>query len=313
MIDKKVLLGHCACFTAYAIFGVNIITTKDLTAGHLISPIGIFCLRAIATSSIFWLISFFMPGEKVARRDFPKIFLASLLGFFLTQITFLTASPLITPMSWSVLSSVTPIFTMFIAAIALKEPISLKKAAGVLLSFVGIICLILSSSGTGGGPETSSLAGYVLAILNSFGFALYLGVFRPLIVRYSVVTFMKWIFLFAFLMSAPFAAGELLRFDFSVMEGHQILDLAFLIIFATFVSYFLIPLGQKHIRPTLVSLYSYLQPIFAIAISICIGMDTLDAKKVIASLAVVGGVLLVSFSRSASPRESASAVRESVE
>ena len=299
MKNRKVLIGHLACFVAYAIFGVNIITTKDLTSGHLLSPIAIFCLRSLGAGLLFWIISFCRPAEKVAHSDYPKILLASLLGFFLTQITFLTASPIITPMGWSVVSSVTPIFTMIIAAIALKEPITGKKVSGVLLSFIGILFLILTSKTSASGPETSSVWGYVLAILNGLGFALYLGIFRPLISRYSVVTFMKWIFLFAFLMSVPFSAREIVAFDFSQVNGSFVFELGFLIICATFISYFLIPLGQKCIRPTLVSMYSYLQPIIAITISIIIGMDTLTWPKVLAALAVLGGVLLVNFSKSA--------------
>ena len=299
MKDRKVLIGHLACFVAYAIFGVNIITTKDLTSGHLLSPIAIFCLRSLGAGLLFWIISFCRPAEKVARRDYPKILLASLLGFFLTQMTFLTASPIITPMGWSVVSSVTPIFTMIIAAIALKEPITGKKVSGVLLSFVGIVFLILTSKTSSSGPETSSVWGYVLAILNGLGFALYLGIFRPVIARYSVVTFMKWIFLFAFLMALPFSVTEIIAFDFTQVSGSFIFELGYLIVCATFISYFLIPVGQKYIRPTLVSMYSYLQPLIAITISIIIGMDTLTWSKILATFAVLGGVLLVNFSKSA--------------
>ena len=67
---------------------------------------------------------------------------------------------------------------------------------------------------------------------------------------------------------------------------------------ALFIPYFLIPVGQKRIRPTLVSMYSYVQPIIAIVISIYIGMDTLTWQKVLAAVTVFGGVLLVNYSRS---------------
>lgn len=299
MASKNELAGHAACFVAYAIFGVNIITTKDLTSSHQLSPLAIFCLRSLGAGMLFWIISLFRPAEKVARRDYPKILLASFLGFFLTQMTFLVASPMITPMSWSIISSVTPIFTMIIAAVALREPITGKKAGGVLLSFAGIVFLILTSKTSSSGPESSSVTGYVLALLNGLSFSLYLGIFRPVIERYSVVTFMKWIFLFAFLMCVPFAAAEVVTFDFVDAGGSFLLELGYLIVFATFISYFLIPVGQKNIRPTLVSLYSYLQPIIAIAISICIGMDTLSWSKILAAMAVLGGVLLVNYSKRA--------------
>ena len=111
------LLGHLACFIAYSIFGINIIVCKDLTSSHLISPMALFCLRSIGAGLLFWLISLFTPSEKVERKDFAKIFFASVLGFFLTQITFLIAIPDITPMDCSIVSAISPILTMFIAAL----------------------------------------------------------------------------------------------------------------------------------------------------------------------------------------------------
>ena len=125
---KEKTTGHLACFIAYAIFGINIIVCKDLTSSRLISPIALFCLRSLGAGSLFWLISCFLPKEKVEKKDYGKIMMASLLGFFLTQITFLMAIPDITPMDCSIVSSLSPIYTMFIAAYALKEPITLRKA-----------------------------------------------------------------------------------------------------------------------------------------------------------------------------------------
>ena len=298
---KEKTVGHLACFIAYAIFGINIIVCKDLTSSRLISPIALFCLRSLGAGLLFGLISNFLPTEKVEKKDYIKIFLASVLGFFLTQMTFLMAIPDITPMDCSIVSSLSPIYTMFIAAYALREPITTRKVGGVLLSFCGVIYLIMNSvTGTGGTIQTS-IVGILLMIANSLCFSLYLGLFKPTITKYSVITFMKWIFLFASLLSLPLAGKELVTFDYSQLSGMYLGELAFLIVCSTFITYFLIPIGQKRIRPTLVSMYSYVQPIIAIVISICIGMDTLNWQKVLAAATVFGGVVLVNYSRSAKP------------
>ena len=110
---------------------------------------------------------------------------------------------------------------------------------------------------------------------------------------------MKWIFLFAFAVSAPFAGKEIVAIDWASIPKIQLAELAYLIVCATFITYFLIPIGQKRIRPTLVSMYSYVQPIIAIIVSICIGMDTLTWQKVAAAVMVFSGVIIVSYSRSA--------------
>lgn len=289
--------GHIACFTAYAIFGVNIIVCKDLTSGHLISPIGIFTLRSLGAGLMFWILSLFLPAEKVEKKDYLKILAAAFLGYFVTQLTFLVAIPDVTPMHCSIISSMSPIYTMFIAAVVLKEPLSWKKAGGVALSLCGILFLIFNNaSGTSGASE-SKLSGIFLMFLNSLSFSLYLGIFKPVIAKYSVVTFMKWIFLFSALMSLPLSLREVVSLEWTKIPSVQMWELGFLIVFATFVSYFLIPFGQKRIRPTLVSMYSYIQPIIATIISIILCMDILTWQKLMAALMVFAGVFIVSRSR----------------
>lgn len=295
---SKSILGHIACFTAYLIFGLNIVVCKDLTSSGVISPLGLFTMRSIGAGSLFWIISLFMPKERVERRDLPKIFAASVLGFFLTQICFLMAISRITPMDCSIITSLSPLYTMFIAAFALKEPLSAQKIGGVVLSLCGVIYLILNSVTAASGVVETTPVGVLLMIGNSLCFSLYLGIFKPIITKYSVVTFMKWIFLFSSLMTLPFTATEIAKTEFLALPLSFIAELAFLIICATFVTYFLIPVGQKLLRPTLVSMYSYVQPVVAVVLSVCVGMDTLTWQKILAAITVFSGVVIVSYSRS---------------
>ena len=297
MEKERRLDGHIACFTAYAIFGINIIVCKDLTGGHLISPVALFTLRSLGAGALFWILSLFGPHEKVEKKDYLKIFAAAFLGYFVTQLTFLIAIPDVTPMHCSIMSAMSPIYTMFIAAIVLKEPLSWQKSGGVLLSLCGIIFLILNNAGSQSGASESTLTGLFLMFLNSLSFSLYLGIFKPLIQKYSVVTFMKWIFLFSAAMSLPFSFGEVTSLSWTRIPSAQMWELGYLVVFATFISYFLIPYGQKRIRPTLVSMYSYIQPIIATILSIILGMDILTWEKVLAAAMVFGGVIIVSRSK----------------
>ena len=298
-MTRSSITGHLSAFIAYAIFGFNIIVCKDLTNGHLIPPLGIFTLRSLVAGALFWIVSLFLPKEKVDRKDYIRIFVASLLGFFTCQVTFLVGIPHITPMDCSILTAMSPIYTMAIAAMVIKEPVTLQKAGGVAISFIGIIYLIISRVTAPGGVTESTPFGIVMIILNSLSFSMYLGIFKPLISKYSAVTFMKWIFLFSALVSTPLSVKGLTEVEWTAIPSIQYAELAYLIILATFVTYFLIPVAQKRIRPTLVSMYSYIQPIIAIVISIVIGMDHLTWQKILAAAMVFGGVIIVSYSRSA--------------
>lgn len=293
------LFGHLAVAGAYTIFGLNIVFCKDIANAEAVSPILLFTLRAIGAAALFWLLSLFQPKEPIARGDIGLIMLASFVGLFVPQLTFLKAMTLSATIDASVMHTLSPIFTMFFAFFFLKEPITWKKALGVAISFGGVLLLIFNSVHATGGIEQTAPLGFVMLVLNSLSFALYLGAFRKLISRYSVVTFMKWTFLFALLLSLPFSARELVTTDFAAIPHNVLWEIAYLVFFATFVAYFLIPYGQKRIRPTLVSMYTYLQPIIAAVVSIITDLDVLTWQKLLATLLVFAGVALVMRSRAA--------------
>ena len=293
---NRQLIGHLASFGAYAIFGLNIVFCKDIANQGELSPIFLFTLRAFCAGLLFWMLGLFTRREKVPAIDLLRMAGAALLGLVLPQMTFLTAITMTAPIDLSVVQSMTPIMTMFVAAIFLKEPITWKKAGGVALSFAGVLWLIFQSTHAAGPVQTRPL-GIVLTITNALCFALYLGICRPVIQRYSVVTLMKWMFLFAFLVSLPFSAKQVVALDYAAVPAKVWWEVGYLIIFATFIAYFLIPIGQQRIRPTLVSMYGYLQPIIASAVGIAIGMDRLTWMKLLAAVCVFAGVAIVNRSR----------------
>lgn len=294
------LRGHLAIAAAYSIFGLNVVLCKDIANSEAVSPYVLFTFRAIGASALFWLVSIFQPEEKIEKGDLWRIALASFLGLYLTQMSFLVGITMATAIDSAILGTLGPVFTMIFAYFFIGEPITGKKAGGVTVALAGVIFLILNSVHAGGASSTTPL-GFVMLLINSLTFSMYLGIFRPLISKYSVVTFMKWAFLFALLMSLPFSVKGMLTMDYGAVPVLVRWEIGYLIIFATFIAYYLIPYGQKRIRPTLVSMYNYLSPIIATVVSIWTGIDHLTWQKVVAASAIVGGVILVSKSRSAKP------------
>ena len=296
---NRVTVGHLACAAAYIIFGINVVVCRDIATDGGLEPIVLFSMRSLVAGVLFWLLSLFTPREQVPPRDLLRLSGAGVLGLFLPQLTFLHAIAHTTPVDLSVMSTTTPIFTMFVAAIFLREPITWKKVLGVAMSFGGILWLILQSTFTSAGPSQTEPIGIMFCFANYIVFALYLGTCRPLIARYSVVTSMKWMFLVSFLISLPFSIPHLPQSDFGAVPVQVWWEIGFMIFFSTFLAYYLIPIGQQRIRPTLVSMYGYLQPIIAIAVAIWSGMDRLTVTKMLAALLVFTGVWVVNKSRAA--------------
>lgn len=256
----------------------------------------LFLLRSAGALLLFCIASTVTrTKERVEVRDLWKIALASMLGLFLTQFSFLEAITMTTAVDASVLSLMTPVMTMIVAAIALKDRITAHGIIGLAVSFSGVLFIVLNSVGSSGGADRTTLGGVLLMFVNTLSFACYVGIFKPLIRKYSVITFMKWMFVFSTVYALPFAPG-LLRTDFQSMTPAIVWQVLFVVVCATFISYFLIPIGQKRLKPMLVCMYSYVQPVVAMCISLAAGLDTMTWAKGVAAVLVFLGVGIVNFS-----------------
>lgn len=297
------LAGHLACAGAYTIFGLNIVFCKDISNASVVSPEALFGMRMIAAAGIFWLISLFAKHEKVPFKDVCLMALAGIIGLVLPQYTFLKGITMASSIDCSIIGSLTPVWAMLFAAFFLKEPITGKKVLGVATSIAGALLLILTSLHFKGGLQSSTPAGMALLLANCFTFGAYLGIFRPLTQKYSIVTLMKWMFFFSMVVALPLSLKPIMSVDYAAVTPRITLEITYVIVMATFVAYFLIPAGQRRLRPTIVSMYTYLQPIIAVVVSIISGLDVMTWQKIVAIALVFAGVWIVNKSRAASPAE----------
>jgi drug/metabolite transporter (DMT)-like permease len=114
---------------------------------------------------------------------------------------------------------------------------------------------------------------------------------------------MKWMFLFATLCSLPLCWRDIVAVDYISLPVNIYIRVAYIVIFATFFAYLLIPIGQKFLRPTIVSMYNYLQPLVSSLVAVALGMDTFGWTKGIATLLVFSGVYVVTQSKSRAQME----------
>ena len=70
-------------------------------------------------------------------------------------------------------------------------------------------------------------------------------------------------------------------------------EIAFVVVFTTFLAYLLNLLSMRQLKPTTVAVFIYLQPVFATVFAIAYGKDKLDFVKVLSALLIFAGVYLV--------------------
>jgi Predicted permeases len=300
--------GHLALFVAYVIFGLNTPISKAIFIDGEVSAMALTFYRFAGASALFWLFSLFSGKEKVIPRDLFLLFIASLFGILINQMPFVVGLSLTSPIDASVITTTVPMLTMVLAALFLKEPITWLKTLGVFIGAAGALLLILNGNTAEQG--TASVTGNLLCFLASLSFAIYLTAYKRLINRYSPTTLMKWMFLFATLCSLPLCWKDITTVNYVSLPKNIYLDIAFVVVLATFVSYLLIPIGQKALRSTVVGMYNYLQPLIASLIAVVIGMDTFGWMKGIAALLIFLGVYVVTQSKSRAQLDAEKAASE---
>ncbi|MCD8287686.1 MAG: DMT family transporter, partial [Porphyromonadaceae bacterium] len=273
--------------------GLNAPIGKE--ALEVVSATAMTAYRMLGACLAFWLLSLFLPRDPVTRRDKILLIFAALFGIVFNQGTFIYGLSLTSPIDASIITSTPPIFTMILAAIFLREPITWKKVIGIALGICGALILIFGSNVSSDG---GSVRGDLLCLSAQISFCIYLTLFKDLISRYSPVTVSKWLFLYGAIMFLPFSYGEVLSVDYLHIPFSVWWRVLFVVFGATFLSYLFMTTGQHLLRPTLVSMYNYAQPIVATLVSVTLGLSVFGFSAGIAILLIFTGVYFVTLSKS---------------
>jgi len=261
-----------------------------------IDPLSLSFFRMAGAAVLFWGASLFVPKERVCKRDLLLLLGASLFGVVINQMCYIGGLSKTSPVDASLIVTLGPIITMLVAAVYLKEPITWRKILGVMVGAFGVLLLILTGTHVFNGG--SNTVGNLLCISSSLSFAIYLTVFRDVVRRYSSITVMKWMFLYAAIICLPICFRSVSAIDYAALTRTTYMEVAFVVCCATFVSYMLLPVGQKRLRPTIVSMYNYVQPIVSSIVAVAMGLDTFGWEKGSSAFLVFVGVFIVTHSRS---------------
>lgn len=283
-------------FGACAGWGLMSPVGKDAML-HGFDGITMVSFRVAGACLLFWIASLFAPKEQVPWRDRLMFIGAALTGLLFNQCCFTIGLSITSPINASIVTTSMPIFAMILAALILREPITGKKALGVLMGCSGALILILSSAAHAD-ARVGDIRGDLLCLFAQFSFALYLSLFNPLIKRYNVFTVNKYMFSWATLMLLPLSSYHVYGVISQPIPLLTWIEVSYVVVCGTFFCYILTMIGQRTLRPTVVSVYNYVQPIVAVAASLIMGISTMKLTHVLAVVLVFSGVWLVVKSKS---------------
>ena len=292
---SKRTLALIAATVVSIIYGITFTIAKDVMPAY-VKPFGFIVLRVGGSAVLFWLCSLFVGKEKIALNDFPRIIAAAFFGVAFNMLTFFQGLSLTSPIMASVLMVTTPMIVLVLSAIIMKERIVGKKAIGILLGLGGTILLILYGKAVG--TTDNALWGNFLVFVNAISYGLYLIIVKKLMEKYNAFAFVKWIYLFGFIMVLPFGWQQLAEVDLPALPFDIAVKVGFVVIFSTFLTYLLNLLSMKELKPTTVAVFIYLQPFFATVFAIGLGKDELSVVKLLSALLIFTGVYLVTMTKS---------------
>ncbi len=300
-IDKN-LKGHALAFTANVMWGLMSPIGKSALAEF--SALSVTTFRMVGAAAAFWILSAFCKQEQVGHRDMVKIFFASLFALVFNQGIFIFGLSLTSPIDASIVTTTSPIITMIVAAIYLKEPVTNKKVLGIFIGAMGALILILSSQAVSAGG--GSIWGNLLCMIAQLSFSIYLTVFKGLSQRYSAITINKWMFIYASICYIPFSYQDIASIKWDSISTAAIYQVLYVVLCGSFIAYICIMTAQKLMRPTVVSMYNYVQPIVASIAAILMGIGSFGWEKGVAIALVFLGVYFVTQSKSKADLEGVS-------
>jgi drug/metabolite transporter (DMT)-like permease len=272
------------------IYGLTFTIAKDVMPVY-INAYGFIVLRVFGATVLFWIVSFFIKTEKIQKQDFPRIIFCAFFGVALNMLTFFKGLSYTSPISASVIMVSTPIIVLILSSIILKERMQKRKVFGIILGLIGTAFLILYGKSVGN--VTNASLGNFLVFVNAVSYGFYLITVRKLMEKYNAFSFVKWIYLFGFLMVLPFGFNEFQAINWLIIPTEIYWKIGFVVLFSTFFTYLLNLLSMRELKPTTVAVFIYLQPVFATIFAIGLGKDELNFVKIASAVLIFVGVYLV--------------------
>lgn len=277
-------------FLAAIIYGISFTVAKEVMPLY-IKPYGFILLRVLGATLVFWIVGSFLKKEKIATRDYVRIFIASIFGIVLNMLAFFKGLSMTTPISASVIMVTSPIMVLTFATIFLKEKATIKKLLGIFIGMFGAILLI--TYGKNEATASNATLGNLLVFVNASSYAMYLILIKNLTKKYHPLTLAKWLYLFGLMMVIPFGISEFQEVSWAHLPSSALYRIGFVVLFTTVLTYMFNLFAIRKLKPTTLSIFIYLQPVIASVYALIVGSDSISQLKIIATLLIFLGVYLV--------------------
>jgi drug/metabolite transporter (DMT)-like permease len=258
---------------------------ESLNAGHLT------LLRHLVASLCF--IPFLMVTKSRVFpnwRDVPFFFLIGFLGYSVYHTALNYGELNVSAGTASLIIATAPAFTAIVAYFLLKDRLPVLGWAGILLSFAGVVLIVL-----GDNPELGFNVYALLVLLSALVTAFYATLQRPLFKTYKpieVTAFATWAGTIPMLIFLPgFVEDVSSATSSSVWAG------IYMGIFPSAIAYTLFAYAISKLPVTTVASFLYSVPVFSLLFSWLLLGEVPTWLTLVGGLIAIAGIIVVNCSR----------------
>lgn len=259
------------------------------------SPITTLMMRLLISTSLMFLgLWIFNMIEKIKKEDYVLFLLSALFNPFLYFIGENYGIKYSSPTISSVVIAAIPVFTPVFAYMALKEKLSLINIIGMLISFAGILLILIK-------PDFSLNAQPVgvIALLSALVAAItYSILLKKLSGKYSaffIIAVQNLIGIFYF---APLFFGfhwqNFIQTEITFELAASLLQLA---VFGSSLAFVFYTIGTREIGVNKTNFFTNLIPVVTAIFSYYMVDERFDFQKIIGMIIVILGVILSQLHR----------------
>jgi drug/metabolite transporter (DMT)-like permease len=227
------------------------------------------------------------PMPPIAREDLPQVTLLSIIWVAIPLTLFPIAQQWVTSSVAGMLNGAVPIFTAIIATVLLRQLPGRLQLAGLIIGFVGMSAIALSSSSEG----ATAAIGVALILVATVGYGFATNIVAPLQQRYGSLTVMTRLQTMAFVMVTPFGLYGLFQSGFA---WPSLFATAAVGVLGTGLAFVMMGTLAGRVGPTRSSFITYLIPVVALLLGVVLRDEAVSAVAIVGSALVIFGALLAS-------------------
>jgi drug/metabolite transporter (DMT)-like permease len=300
MPQTQIIRAHIALLVVNLLYGANHVLAKGVMPRYL-DPNTFILLRVSGAVLLFWILLLSQQRKTIDRKDYWRFLAAGLFGVAINQLFFFHGLNLSSALNAGIIMALNPIMVVVLATFISKEVLRTSKLIGVFIGALGAILLTISS---GKLPGTSTM-GDLFLLINALSYALYLVLSKPLLLKYSPIQVITYVFTIGLILLLLFPPtwSNLASVDFQQIPASAWYKITYVIIGVTFLTYLLTIYGLKYVSPTVSAAYIYTQPVMVMLFTVLFATfgwaedytHTITLERILYMLFVFSGVYLVSI------------------